>query len=123
MDDDIVTILAFHILNKLARHKLSGQDKEIPVMILVDEAHNYFPKFVDSERRAFIKRLVRRAKTICKEGRKFKLRLQFTTQRPEEIDVGVLSIVNTITFFGCTPQQIEDAAALSEGSSNSRQRV
>ena len=107
LNDDIVTILAFHVLNKISRYKLSGQDKKgIPAMILVDEAHNYFPRFVDLERRAFIKRLVRRAKTICQEGRKFKLRLQFTTQRPEEIDVGVLSIVNTITFFGCTPQQI-----------------
>ena len=107
LDEDVVTMIAFHVLNKLARHKLSGQDKaKIPVMILVDEAHNYFPRFVDLERRAFIKRLVRRAKTICKEGRKFQLRLQFTTQRPEEIDIGVLSIVNTITFFGCTPQQV-----------------
>lgn len=107
LDEDVVTIIAFHVLNKLARYKLSGQDKaKTPVMILVDEAHNYFPRLVDPERRAFIKRLVRRAKTICKEGRKFQLRLQFTTQRPEEIDIGVLSIVNTITFFGCTPQQV-----------------
>ncbi|MFX0199302.1 MAG: ATP-binding protein [Candidatus Hodarchaeota archaeon] len=107
LDDDVVTNIAFHVLNKLARYKLSGQDKaKIPVMILVDEAHNYFPRFVDPEQRAFIKRLIRRAKTICKEGRKFQLRLQFTTQRPEEIDIGVLSIVNTITFFGCTPQQV-----------------
>jgi len=106
LDEDLVTILAFHVLNKLASHKLSGYDREIPVLILVDEAHNYFPRFVDPEQRVFIKRLVRRAKTICKEGRKFRLRLQFTTQRPEEINIGVLSIVNTITFFGCTPQQV-----------------
>ncbi|MFX1253342.1 MAG: ATP-binding protein [Promethearchaeota archaeon] len=106
-DDDVLSIIAFHIINKIARYKLSSKnDSALPVSILVDEAHNFFPRMVDSRRRGYVKRLVRRARIICKEGRKFKLRLQFTTQRPEEIDPGVLSIVNTITFFGMTPQQV-----------------
>ncbi|MFX0090844.1 MAG: ATP-binding protein [Candidatus Hodarchaeota archaeon] len=106
-DDDVLSIIAFHIINAIARYKLSSKNvSKLSVSILVDEAHNFFPRMVSSSRRGYVKRLVRRARIICKEGRKFKLRLQFTTQRPEEIDPGVLSIVNTITFFGMTPQQV-----------------
>ncbi len=106
LDMDLLSSIAFYIIDMVSRWKLKPQNIEPPTIILIDEAHNYFPKFTSEERKDYVNRLVSRARIICREGRKFKLRLQFATQRPEELDPGVLGIVNTITFFGCTPQQV-----------------
>ncbi len=105
-DENALSILALHIINEVATYKLTARKNPLPTMVLADEAHNFFPSRVEKDRREYISRLIKRAKKICKEGRKFKLRLQFATQRPEDIDPGVLSIVNTMTFFGMTPQQV-----------------
>ncbi|MHA2060063.1 MAG: ATP-binding protein, partial [Candidatus Ranarchaeia archaeon] len=105
---DIATIIVFHIINLVSRWKLkpSGR-KRLPVSLIIDEAQAYLPRFVEDNKKTYIKRLVSRAKVICREGRKFKLRMQFATQRPEELDSDVISIVNTLTFFGMTPVQVQ----------------
>ncbi|MHA1917021.1 MAG: ATP-binding protein [Candidatus Ranarchaeia archaeon] len=105
---DIATIVVFHIINLVSKWKLNPNGgKKIPVSLIIDEAQSYFPRFVDENKKTYINRLVSRAKVICREGRKFKLRMQFATQRPEELNSDVLSIVNTITFFGMTPIQVQ----------------
>ncbi|MFX1514276.1 MAG: ATP-binding protein [Promethearchaeota archaeon] len=113
-DENALSILALHIINEVATFKLTARQNQLPTMILADEAHNFFPSRVEKDRKEYISRLTKRAKKICKEGRKFKLRLQFATQRPEDIDPGVLSIVNTMTFFGMTPQQVSSLKKIIE---------
>ncbi|MHA1839502.1 MAG: ATP-binding protein [Candidatus Ranarchaeia archaeon] len=105
---DVATIVVFHVINITSRWKICPEGiNKPPVCVIIDEAQNYFPRFVDESKRTYIKRLVSRAKVICREGRKFKLRMQFATQRPEELDPDVLSIVNTISFMGMTPIQVQ----------------
>ncbi len=105
---DIATIVVFYIINLVSKWKLKPEGrKKLPVSLIIDEAQAYLPRFVDDNKKTYIKRLVSRAKVICREGRKFKLRMQFATQRPEELDSDVISIVNTITFFGMTPVQVQ----------------
>ena len=69
-DEKILSMLALHIINEIASYKLTARENCLPTMILVDEAHNFFPSRVERERKEYIGRLIKRAKTICKEGRK-----------------------------------------------------
>ncbi|MGQ4890944.1 MAG: ATP-binding protein [Candidatus Njordarchaeia archaeon] len=101
-------IVAFHIISKIANVKLRDRDGEYPpTMILVDEAHNFFPRGIyDEDEKDYVYRTIRWVDRICKEGRKFMLRMEFSTQSPEDLHPSVIKTVNTITFFGMTPIQV-----------------
>lgn len=102
-------IVVFHVINKVASVKLRDYEQRYPpTMLLVDEAHQFFPKRVhDRDEADYIDRAVRWIARICREGRKFKLRVEFSTQCPEDLHPEVIKTVNTITFFGCTPVQVK----------------
>ena len=55
-----------------------------PLLIILDEAHRFIPEGVDSSAR-------RTLSMIAKEGRKYGVGLMVVTQRPSEIDGGILS--------------------------------
>ncbi len=101
-------IVAFHIINLIANTKLRDAAGEYPpTMILVDEAHNFFPRIThDEDEKDYINRTIKWVDRICKEGRKFNLRMEFSTQSPEDLHPNVIKTVNTITFFGMTPIQV-----------------
>jgi hypothetical protein len=66
-----------------------GQDLPIggrqqPLLVIVDEAHRFLPEGGDTSAH-------RTLSTIAKEGRKYGTGLMLVTQRPSEIDSGVLS--------------------------------
>ena len=101
-------IVAFHIISRVASVKLKDRENEYPpTMILVDEAHNFFPRHVyDEDEKDYINRTINWVDRICKEGRKFMLRMEFSTQSPEDLHPNVIKTVNTISFFGMTPVQV-----------------
>ena len=101
-------IVAFHIISKIADVKLRDHKGVYPpTMILVDEAHNFFPRHVhDDDEKDYVYRTINWVDRICKEGRKFKLRMEFSTQSPEDLHPNVIKTVNTISFFGMTPIQV-----------------
>jgi len=101
-------IVVFHIINLIANAKLrDSENKYPPTMILVDEAHNFFPRLTyDEDEKDYINRTIKWVDRICKEGRKFNLRIEFSTQSPEDLHPNVIKTVNTITFFGMTPIQV-----------------
>ncbi len=100
-------ILVFHVINKIASVKLRDYKNDFPpVMFLIDEAHNFFPRYLhDQQEKAYVYRAIRLMERATKEGRKFKLRLEFSTQSPEDLHPSVIKTVNTITLFGCTSVQ------------------
>lgn len=102
-------IITMHIISKIAQTKLSDYNNETPsTMLLIDEAHNYFPRFVyDYNEKEWVLRTVSWVERIAREGRKFRLRIEFSTQSPEDLNPRILKTVNTYTLFGLTPLQIK----------------
>ncbi len=100
-------IIVFHVINKVASVKLRDHQNKLPcMMLLIDEAHQFFPKKVkDRDEADYIDRAVRWMARICREGRKFQLRVEISTQSPEDLHPEVIKVVNTITFLGCTLSQ------------------
>ncbi len=102
-------IIVMHIISKLARAKLTDYNETYPpTMLLIDEAHNYFPRFIyDINEKEWVLRTVSWVERIAREGRKFRLRIEFSTQSPEDLNPRILKTVNTYTLFGLTPLQIK----------------
>ncbi len=70
-----------------------------PVVVVVDEAHNFLGREIGSE--DTVARLDA-FELIAKEGRKFGLNICLTTQRPRDITEGVLSQMGTLVVHRLT---------------------
>ena len=77
-------------LLKIAR---SGYFKSKPLLVIVDEAHQFINKEVNDEHQVFA---LDSFALIAKEGRKYALNICLATQRPRDIPEGVLSQVGTL---------------------------
>jgi len=91
----VANVIGRHILNA-AR---SGAFKNAPVVVLVDEAHNFLGRQVGAED-AVAK--LDAFELIAKEGRKFGLNICLATQRPRDITDGVLSQMGTLIVHRLT---------------------
>jgi DNA helicase HerA-like ATPase len=69
--------------------------REQPLLVIVDEAHRFLPKDGDTPAH-------RIASRIAKEGRKYGVGLMVVTQRPADIDAGVLSQCGTMVALRVT---------------------
>ncbi len=99
----VLSILSYIIENKIDDHHVVDPIKNTPMLVAVDEAHNYFSE-PDSLREQYI---VRRAREAVKQGRKDKLGLLMITQNPEDIDDDVLKQINTNVFLGLREEIVE----------------
>ena len=70
-----------------------------PLLVIVDEAHNFLGKRVGSEDHAV---KLDAFEMIAKEGRKYGLNICLTTQRPRDITEGVLSQIGTLLVHRLT---------------------
>jgi len=99
------------IVNRLctALFELRKLDKIPPLMLVVEEAHNFCPQVGQ----AASSRIFR---TIASEGRKFGLGLLIVTQRAAKVDKNVLSQCNTQIILKVTnPNDLKAIAASVEG--------
>src|SRR5690554_3020737 len=71
----------------------NGDFKELPVILFIDEAHQYLNKGVRDE--YFELTQLNSFDSIAKEGRKYGLFLTIATQMPRDIPVGTLSQIGT----------------------------
>lgn len=97
------------IANVIGRYLLhlarNGAYKDAPVVVVVDEAHNFLGREIggdDSVARLDAFEL------IAKEGRKFGLNICLTTQRPRDITEGVLSQMGTFVVHRLTNERDRD---------------
>lgn len=104
----VLSILSYIIENKIDDHHVVDQIKDTPMLVAVDEAHNYFSD-PDSLREQYI---VRRAREAVKQGRKDKLGLMMITQNPEDIDDDVLKQINTNVFLGLREEIVEKVPSI-----------
>jgi Helicase HerA, central domain len=85
------------VANAVGRHLLeiarTGKFREQPLLILLDEAHQFLDKALGDENTKYP---LDAFELIAKEGRKFCLNICISTQRPRDIPEGVLSQMGTL---------------------------
>lgn len=91
----VANVVGRHLLN-MAR---TGAFSASPVVVVVDEAHNFLGRQIGGE--DAVARLDA-FELIAKEGRKFGLNICLTTQRPRDITEGVLSQMGTLVVHRLT---------------------
>lgn len=99
------------IVNRIgaALFELRKVDKIPPMMLVVEEAHNFCPQ----QGLAICSKVFR---TIASEGRKFGLGLMVITQRPAKVDKNVLSQCNTQVILKVNnPNDLKAIASSIEG--------
>lgn len=104
----VLSILSYIIENKINDFDVDEAIKRTPMLVAVDEAHNYFSS-PDNIREAYI---VGRAREAVKQGRKDKLGLMMITQNPEDIDGDILKQTNTNVFLHLREEVVEDVASV-----------
>lgn len=92
-------VFARVILEALERHRRQDPTNQIPVVLVVEEAHALIRRHFggsDEDQTVPMARLCREAfERIAREGRKFGLSLVVSSQRPSELSETVLSQCNT----------------------------
>jgi len=91
----VANVIGRHLLN-MAR---SGTFQASPLVVIVDEAHNFLGRQIGGE--DAVARLDA-FELIAKEGRKFGLNICLSTQRPRDITEGVLSQMGTLVVHRLT---------------------
>lgn len=104
----VLSILSYIIENKIDDHNVDAHVKDTPILVSVDEAHNYFST-PSSLREQYI---VGRAREAAKQGRKDKLGLFMITQNPDDIDGDILKQTNTNVFLGLRGEVIDDVPSI-----------
>lgn len=107
----VLSILSYIIENKIDDFNIDRAVKRTPILVAVDEAHNYFSS-PDNVREAYI---VGRAREAAKQGRKDKLGLMMITQNPEDIDGDILKQTNTNVFLHLREEVVEDVPSVPRG--------
>lgn len=95
----VAAVLARLLLEALERHRRESGEEQVPVVLVVEEAHSLIRRRVgtsDDDETVPMARLCREAfERISREGRKFGLSLVISSQRPSELSETVLSQCNT----------------------------
>lgn len=107
----VLSLLSYIIENKIDDFNVDPAVKHTPMLVAVDEAHNYFSS-PDNIREAYI---VGRAREAAKQGRKDKLGLMMITQNPDDIDGDILKQTNTNLFLHLREEVVEDVASVPRG--------
>ncbi len=94
----VANVAGRHLLN-MAR---SGAFANSPVVVIVDEAHNFLGRQIGGE--DAVARLDA-FELIAKEGRKYGLNICLATQRPRDITEGVLSQMGTLVVHRLTNER------------------
>ncbi|WDJ94375.1 ATP-binding protein [Xanthomonas campestris] len=97
----IANVIGRHLLN-MAR---AGAFKTRPLVVIVDEAHNFLGRHIGTE--DAVARLDA-FELIAKEGRKYGLNICLSTQRPRDITEGVLSQMGTLVVHRLTNDRDRD---------------
>jgi len=79
-------------------------ERQMPILLVCEEAHRYAPQNSDLGFEPAKRALSR----IAKEGRKYGLSLCVITQRPSELEAGLLSQCNTIFALRMTSQKDQE---------------
>ena len=99
----VASVISRMIFEALQRYKGEGDQKSLPTVLVMEEAHTFIQKYKkDSEEFSASKLCTEVFERIAKEGRKFGLGLVLSSQRPSELSATVLSQCNTFLLHRIT---------------------
>ena len=98
----IMSILSLIVENKIGSGNVE-EIRETPLILCMDEAHNYLSDF-DTVRGRYI---VNKFRDAAKQGRKYKLGLMMITQNPEDIDDEIRKQTNTRIYLGLREESLD----------------
>jgi DNA helicase HerA-like ATPase len=104
----VLSILSYIIENKIHDYQVDSAVRDTPLLVAVDEAHNYFGN-PETLREEYI---LDQARSAAKQGRKYKLGLFLITQNPDDIDDNVIKQINTNIFLGLKQDVVDDVASI-----------
>ncbi|WP_254523972.1 hypothetical protein [Natrinema caseinilyticum] len=104
---DSLTVLSYIIENKVDDYQIDPSFRNTPLLIAVDEAHNYFSS-TDSLREEYI---LRRARAAVKQEWKYKLGLCLIMQNPDDVD-DVIKQINTNVLLGLKSEIVDDVSSI-----------
>lgn len=100
---DLMPIILGSLLDLYAARLFErGQDRKIPTLLVLEEAHHYLRSMYQGEDEGEASLAYER---LAKEGRKFGLALWLSTQRPSEVSPTVLSQCNNWVSFRLTSEK------------------
>lgn len=85
------SILLRHLLKRIVKAK-SEHSSEVPILIIIDEVHQFYD--TQSSREA-----LGELDTICRTGRSQEIGVIFASQNPNDLPKGITSVVNSKIFF------------------------
>ena len=85
------SVILRHLLKGIVEEKATGRS-EVPVLIIIDEVHQFYD--TTSSREA-----LGELDTICRTGRNKEIGIIFSSQNPTDIPKGLASVINTTIFF------------------------
>ncbi|PIQ20615.1 MAG: Bipolar DNA helicase [Cytophagales bacterium CG18_big_fil_WC_8_21_14_2_50_42_9] len=95
----VVSLISRLIFDFCFHYKgIKADKKEVPFLIVLEEAHNYIPNH-DGSKYNSVKKSIER---IAKEGRKYGLSLMIVSQRPSEISETIFSQCNNFVAMRLT---------------------
>lgn len=104
------------VANAIGRHLLAqsreGRFREQPLVIFLDEAHQFLNKELGDENSRYP---LDSFELIAKEGRKFSLNICISTQRPRDIPEGVLSQMGTLIVHRLTNDKDREVVERASG--------
>lgn len=99
----MMSLLAHIVDNKLDDQNPSKHVKHTPLLLVVDEAHNYLASRATTQQEYIVDRFVEAAK----QGRKQGLGLGMVTQNPADIDEEIRNQTNTRIYLGLEEEVVE----------------
>lgn len=85
------SIMLRHLLRRIVEAK-STQRSNVPVLIVIDEVHNFYKSDAAQDALGDLD-------TICRQGRSQEVGVIFSSQTPNDIPRGLESVINTKIFF------------------------
>lgn len=94
----VVSLISRLVFDFCFHYKSIKNDKEVPYLLVLEEAHNYIPQSQGTKYNSVKKSIER----IAKEGRKYGLSLMIVSQRPSEISETISSQCNNFVAMRLT---------------------
>lgn len=91
-------IVLRHLLRRIVEAK-SYQNSTVPVLVIIDEVHNFYRSDASQE-------TLGELDTICRQGRSQKIGVIFSSQNPSDIPRGLDSVINTKIMLRSDPSGI-----------------
>lgn len=100
----VMALLAHVVGNKLKDRNPDYNVKDNPLLLVLDEAHNYLSEPSTAQEQY----IVNQYRNASRQGRKYKLGLFMVTQNPNDIDEEIRKQTNSSIYLGLEPEVIEN---------------